>query len=212
MAKSLLLDIDGVIVRDPLLLQHVKNNCVEYVRTKLPECKDPIRTNEHLYLAHGHTARGLQMTFNTDTSDFHEKVYDKRLMDHLTEVIYGTDFQREAEIIHDFTRKGWDVSLFTNAPEQWATPIALAIGDTIGIKCAGPDASTSHFKTDSSFYKGFPGNPHFYVDDSLKNLGAARFLPNWRAIHFTEGPKERRSWCPQIGSIQELALFLRFTR
>ena len=35
--KSLLLDIDGVVVRDKLLLSHVKENCVNYVASKLPE-------------------------------------------------------------------------------------------------------------------------------------------------------------------------------
>jgi hypothetical protein len=209
MAKSLLLDIDGVLVRDPLLLQHVKSNCVEYVRAKLPECKDPDETNRHLYLAHGHTALGLQKSFKVDTSDFHEKVYDKRLMDHLAEVIYGTEFQMDAEIIHGLTREDWDVTLFTNSPSQWATPVALAIGDDIKVKCAGPDARKSYLKPEALFYKGFPtSQTHIYVDDSLKNLGTARFLPNWVPVHFTDGPKDSKPWCPQIGSIWELMLFL----
>lgn len=209
MAKSLLLDIDGVLVRDPLLLQHVKSNCVEYVRAKLPECKDPVQTNAHLYLAHGHTALGLQKSFKVDTSDFHEKVYDKRLMDHLAEVIYGTEFQMDAEIIHGLTREGWDVTLFTNSPSQWATPVARAIGDNIKVKCAGPDARRSYLKPEALFYKGFPtSQTHIYVDDSLKNLGTARFLPNWVPVHFTDGPNENKPWCPQIGSIWEISLFV----
>ena len=209
MAKSLLLDIDGVLVRNPLLLQHVKSNCVEYVRAKLPEYKDPVETNRHLYLAHGHTALGLQKSFKIDTSDFHEKVYDKRLMDHLAEVIYGTDFQMDAEIIHGLTREGWDVTLFTNSPSQWATPVARAIGDNIKVKCAGPDARRSYLKPEALFYKGFPtSQTHIYVDDSLKNLGTARFMQNWVPVHFTDDSKENKPWCPQIGSIWELSLFV----
>ena len=98
--KSLLLDIDGVIVRDKLLMAHVKQNCIEYVRAKLPDCKNPRETNQHLYLAHGHTARGLRETFNVDTSDFNQKVYDKSVMEHLAEVIYSSEFQEEAKQIH----------------------------------------------------------------------------------------------------------------
>ena len=56
--KTLLLDIDGVVIRDKPLLDHVKNNCVAYVKEKLPKCKDPQETNRVLYLANGHTARG----------------------------------------------------------------------------------------------------------------------------------------------------------
>ena len=102
--KSLLLDIDGVVLRSPLLLAHVQDNCVKYVASKLPEAKNPRDVNRVLYMTHGHTARGLSKAFQIDTSDFNEKVYDKRLLDHLAEVIYGTEFQLEAKEISEFTK------------------------------------------------------------------------------------------------------------
>ena len=123
--KSLLLDIDGVVVRDKLLLSHVKENCVNYVASKLPEAKSPRDVNRVLHLSHGHTARGLNMVFKIDTSDFNEKVYDKRLMDHLAEVIYGSEFQEEAKEIHELTQNGWKVTLFTNSPVKWAGKLLM---------------------------------------------------------------------------------------
>ena len=48
-----------------------------------------------------------------------------------------------------------------------------------------------------------------FVDDSLKNLGTARYLANWQCVYFNEGQKEHNLWCPQIGSIWELALLAR---
>ena len=48
--KSLVLDVDGVLVRDKLLLQHVKENCVSYVRAKLPDAKNPREVNRLLHL------------------------------------------------------------------------------------------------------------------------------------------------------------------
>lgn len=207
--KSLLLDIDGVIVRDKLLMHHLKQNCVEYVRAKLPDCKDPALTNKHLYLAHGHTARGLHTSFKIDTSDFNQKVYDKRLLEHLAEVISSDVFQEEAAQIHEMTRSGWNVTLFTNSPIEWAGPVARAISDELYIKCAGPDASKTYLKPEGNFYMGFPKEQgHVYVDDSLKNLGTARFMPNWHSVYFNEGEKEQRLWCPQVGSIWELSLMI----
>ncbi len=202
--KSLLLDIDGVLVRDKLLLAHVKDNCVAYVRAKLPECKNPAETNRVLYLSSGHTARGLREAFSIDTSDFNAKVYDKKLMDHLYSVISGTEFQQEVKDIHEFTERGWNVTLFTNSPPEWALPVAEAIGPLVGVRC--PDGA---FKPEAGAYKWFPSHHvNLFVDDSLKNLGTTRWLPNWHPIHFMEGPKDPKPWCPTVGSIWELCLMV----
>lgn len=207
--KSLLLDIDGVIVRDKLLMAHVKDNCTKYVASKLPECKNPRETNKHLYLSYGHTARGLQMVFKTDTSDFNQKVYDKSVMEHLAQVIYSADFQAEAKEIHEITRNGWNVTLFTNSPIEWAWPVARAIGDEVYIKCAGPDPSKTYLKPEANFYTDFSrAQTHLFVDDSLKNLGTARWLPNWHGVYFNEGEKEHNLWCPQVSSIWEMCMYV----
>ncbi|BAT22411.1 hypothetical protein [Yellowstone lake phycodnavirus 2] len=207
--KSLLLDIDGVIVRDKLLMAHVKDNCTKYVASKLPECKNPRETNKHLYLSYGHTARGLQMVFNVDTSDFNKKVYDKSVLEHLADVISSSDFQEDAKQIHEITQNGWNVTLFTNSPIEWANPVALAISDELYIKCAGPDASKTYLKPDLNFYNDFSKvQTHLFVDDSLKNLGTARWMPNWHPILFSEEQKEPKMWCPQVDSIWELCMYV----
>lgn len=201
--KSLVLDIDGVLVRDKLLMCHVNDNCVKYVASKLPESKDPREVNRILYLAHGHTATGLNTAFKIDVSDFNEKVYDASLMEHLASVISEPKFQEEAEQIHDLTESGWNITLFTNAPEIWAKPVALAIGDVVNIKC--PKA----LKPSVEAFKDFPAHhTHVYVDDSLKNIGAARGLPNWHPVHFFDGPMDHNLWCPTIGSIWEMCMYV----
>lgn len=214
--KSLLLDIDGVIVRDRLLMTHVRDNCVKYVESKIPGCKDPRRVNQLLYLVHGHTAKGLSHSFGVDTRDFNEKVYDRRLMDHLSEIIYSTDFQHEAKEIHDFTKRGWNVTLFSNAPTTWCTAVARAIGDDVYLRCPGDDVTQWPLKPEAGAYLDFPKtHTHVFVDDSLKNLGTARWLPNWHPIHFAQSFDDDsilvpnyKPWCPTIGSIWELGLFL----
>ena len=205
--KSLLLDVDGVLVRDKLLMAHVNENCVSYVRSKLPHCKDPHETNRLLYLAHGHTARGLQRGFQLDVSDFNQKVYDKSLMNHLADVLATEEMQKEAADLHSLTHEGWNLKLFTNAPWIWASRVALAIGADVTINCPG-NPSESPLKPDVEAY-AFP-NHHLnvFVDDSLKNLGTARFLPNWKCVHFTD-KNEHNMWCPQIGSVWELCLLAR---
>lgn len=206
--STLRLDIDGVLVRDKLLLKHVKENCVRYVATKLPECKTPQETNSLLYLSHGHTARGLQRVFDMNVTDFNQKVYDTPLMNHLADVLASKEFQKEAADIYELTTEGWNVRLFTNAPWIWASKVALAIGDNVAVTCPG-NPSDSPLKPEPEAYMFPENNFNIFVDDSLKNLGTARYFPNWKCVHFNEGPKDHNIWCPQIGSIWELCMLAR---
>ena len=101
------------------------------------------------------------------------------------------------------------MTLFTNSPIEWASPVARAISDEVYIRCSGPDASKTYFKPEANFYTDFSKvQTHLYVDDSLKNLGTARWLPNWHSIYFNEGEKEHHLWCPQVGSIWEMCMYV----
>jgi FMN phosphatase YigB (HAD superfamily) len=202
-SKSLLLDIDGVLVRDRELMTHVTSKCVSYVRSKLPECKDPAETNRVLYLSHGHTARGLEKVFGIDTRDFNARVYDKKLIGHLADILAAEQFQAEAAEIHSLTKQGWKLRLFTNAPWIWASKVALAIGDDVSVRCPG-NPCESALKPEIESYMFSFDDLNVLVDDSLKNLGTARYLPGWKCIHFTDGPKDNALWCPQVSSIKEI--------
>jgi hypothetical protein len=200
----LLLDVDGVVVRDRSLMAHVRHNAAAYVGRKLPSCKDPKLTNNYLVMAHGHTARGLQRNFNIDASDFNEQVYDKSLMTHLTHVLGSKTFQRDAETVNNMILQGWPVTLFSNAPYEWVRPVALAISDRVKIRCPGPDLNKAFMKPEKEFYKEFDDcKDYYFVDDSPKNLEAVRGMKNWYPIHFTEDPNPHH-WCPQVGSLSEL--------
>jgi hypothetical protein len=188
--KTLLLDIDGVVVRDHLLMAHVRENCVNYVRAKLPESKNPHVSNDLLYRGYGHTARGLSKGFGIDTRDFNSAVYTKRLLTHLTEVLETDAFQREAAEIYELTRDGWNIQLFTNAPWAWASKVAIAIGDDVAIRCPG-NPCDSPLKPEAEAYRFQTEGPTVMVDDSIRNLITAQCLMNWHCIHFSEGASPR---------------------
>lgn len=206
-SKVLALDIDGVIIRDKLLLEHVRENCVSYVQKKLPECKNPRETNRILYLAKGHTAKGLRENFSVDTKDFNKCVYDRSLLDHLGSVINTADFRHDAKEILKLKNSGWNINLFTNAPKEWAGTVADAIGPSVTIQCPGDDFDI--FKPDIRAYQWLPEETVcLYVDDSIKNLSTVRWLPSWQPVHFTEGPKDHKPLYPTIGTIWELILMV----
>lgn len=202
MAKSLVLDIDGVLIRDPLLLEHVRYNVIQYVRTKLPHAKQPDRVNRLLYNHYGHTARGLKHAFRIDTRDFNEKVYTPRLTDHLWEVLSGTEFQQEAEIIHEISQKGWDVTLFSNAPLSWSMPVMHAIGHNVTVR-----HNHLYLKPETGAYAGFSSSQrHLFVDDSVMNLHAANSIQNWIPVYYTGDRDKTHGEFPTVGSIWELEL------
>jgi len=200
---SLLLDIDGVLIRDKNLLNHVKTNCARYVRSKLPECKNPSELNTKLYTMYGHTARGLKNLLDIDASDFNNKVYDKDLISHLWKVLSEPEFQEDAEEIHSLIRDGWDVQLFSNSPLDWCLPVALAISDEVKIASDG-----IYLKPEIGAYMKFNNKiKHTFVDDSVGNLDAVQSATMWRPIHFSEYGQQ--SEYPTVNSIWSLGLFLR---
>jgi hypothetical protein len=200
---SLLLDIDGVLIRDKQLLGHVKANCVRYVRSKLPGCKNPHEINNKLYLKYGHTARGLNALYGIDTSDFNRNVYDSKLIDHLWAVLSCPEFQDDAEEIHSLTVDGWDVQLFSNSPLDWSLPVALSISDKVKVASDG-----IYLKPELGAYMKFNNKMHHtFVDDSLRNLDAVQSATTWRPVHFSQ--EGIVSEYPTVNSIWSLGLFLR---
>lgn len=202
MSKTLLLDVDGVLVRDRLLFSHLKDNAANYVRLKVPHSKDPRSLNATLFKKYGHTAIGLNKAYGIDASDFDRYVYDRRLIDHLWSVLSGTEFQQEAEIVHEIASRGdWKVSLFSNAPPVWTVPVSQAISDLVGI------SELEYLKPQGLAYAHFsPNDMYLFVDDKVENLRPVKDLVNWRPVHFCEESRNTQPEFITVGSIWEIQL------
>ena len=197
--KSLILDVDGVLVRDRLLMEHVKSNVVKYVSAKLPDARRPDKVNQVLYMKYGHTASGLKHSFGFDVSDFNEKVYDKSLIDHLWSVLSSKTFQEDAEVIHEITKSGWDVTLFSNSPLVWTLPVQSAISDKVKLSL-----DSQFYKPDIRAYMSFDDRKtHLFVDDKEMNLRCVKYIKNWVPVLYTEN--KGRDYL-SVSSIWELTL------
>jgi hypothetical protein len=202
----LLLDVDGVLIRDNLLTKHIEYNINQYIRAKLPAAKDPGLIRSVLYQRYGHTGRGLNRSFGLDTSDFNEKIYDKSLMTHLAEYLNGSQFQDDSEEIYKLIQQdGWNITLFSNAPECWTLPVALAIDSRINV------ASNKHLKPEAQAYAQFDRKEKYvFVDDSITNLLTPSYLPNWKCIHYSDTPSQHKFMT--AGSIWEMGLMINSLR
>ena len=183
MSGRLLLDIDGVLIRDHVLLDHVKHNIIKYVNKKLPGTPPSAKINNLLYRAYGHTAKGLQREFGVDTRDFDFYVYNPKVINHLYDFLDSSEEFRED--VKSLRKCGREIELFSNAPLEWSEAVREAIGrDVVNVKpkvYSKPDIE-SYLAVDD-------GEPVTFVDDKLCNLMPALFFPNWTLVHFSEKPE-----------------------
>lgn len=198
--KTLLLDVDGVLIRDRVLLDRVKNNAVRYVRTKIPENQNAHKMNSLLYRAYGHTAIGMEREYGIDAKDFDSNVYDPILLSHLSYFIKNSeDFKNDKKTIQHILSLGYEVELFSNAPFVWTEPIKRSIDERIKNGIYYKPAMKSYVKFN-------PYKEYVFVDDKMCNLMPSLFFKNWTAIHFSEYTEN--TYVPTINSLNNILKFL----
>ena len=197
--NTLLLDIDGVLVRDPVLMDHIKYNIVRYVQRKLPGYGNPRRMNNLLYRAYGHTATGLRKEYGVETRDFDSCVYTSQVIGHLEDFLDTPEFHHDADIVRNILNIGWNVEFFSNAPLVWTEPVKHAI-DPFRIKNSG-----SYEKPKFETYLKFdPYRKYVFVDDNVCNLLPTLVFDNWKQVHFTESKNRGGQFMTSISSMDEL--------
>lgn len=198
----LLMDIDGVLIRDYVLLDHVKSNIVRYVSKKLPGMKRHEKINNLLYKAYGHTAIGLQEEFGLDTRDFDDYVYNRYLIAHLHDYIqHDEKFKRDALTLQHIC-DSTDVSFFSNAPLNWTEPIREAID--LRIKNTSENLKPKF----ESYLKFGLDNKIVFVDDKIENLFPTVMLSNWTPIQYSENGAGDSQQIKVIHDISEIWPYL----
>lgn len=197
MNKTILLDIDGVLVRDRVLLDHVKNNIVRYVHKKVPSHMNPYNLNNMLYKMYGHTATGLKKVYGLDTRDFDYEVYNTHVLEHLYEFLETKEFRSDSEIVKHILDIGFDIEFMSNSPLVWSEPVRYAIDHKrIVNNCA-------HDKPNFDTYLKFnESKSYIFVDDNINNLLPTLCFENWEQIHFA--PTKKSFVIPTVSSIDEL--------
>jgi len=169
---ALLLDVDGVIVRNEALLKHVANKCVTFVREFSAQPLTHIQAKEYnktLYTTYGHTLRGIHKSWSNDDYDncngedaqdaiarlyaesarlFDEIVYDGDTITMLEQYLSTSEFVDHSAQIADLCllckAAGTPVFLFSNAPEHWCVPVAEKLERLYGEPLISDVLSTGH--------------------------------------------------------------------
>lgn len=212
--KVLLLDVDGVVLHQPRLLNYVSRKIVSYVREVSPyhlsfeQAKD---LNEVLYKSFGHTQRGLQKIYGQQCPTlpvFQNKIYDQSTIHHLWSYRNDPTIQQRGyavlELLDEAAKKGVPVYLFSNSPIQWCQCIAdmlyLDIPSDHILCTSHPVFQDNLLKPDVKLYENvatFLQQSHrdkgitqyVFVDDSWINLAPVIGGSAWYPICLAEdGP------------------------
>lgn len=141
---ALLLDVDGVIVKNKELIDRVADNCVQFVHHILPHTtlEEAFDINKAWYKSRGHTLRGMLSARDSTSDCLRNQLYcsDIEAREMFNEIVYGhdtlhaldaylmsdgfvKDSKRIAVICNACFTKKIPVFLLSNAPNAWCIPI-----------------------------------------------------------------------------------------
>ena len=201
--NALLLDVDGVVYRNRVILDKVSQNVVKYVSQELHTDLDTAKKiNNMLYGTFGHTYTGMRATYgmNKSMAHFTRHVYTDELLhavsSNANDHIMINDSIAVRSLAEECKRKDIELFLFSNAPFTWCSRILSVMQldryvSTENIISSDHDLLCSRVKPDphayDNVYKYIMHKYHddvvcMMVDDSFINLAPLLGVPHWRPV------------------------------
>ena len=231
--KVLLLDVDGVILRDSKVLQKISLNIVKYYAKELNvPLKNALHINQLLYSEYGHSYRGLRKLYNFDKSihHFNRTVYTPDVINALkesssTDKVQHMHYNNFVNILTTCHQNDIPVYLFTNAPLVWCKAVLQISGlhkHIVEENIISCDHDTMLLHKDDGFkpvgmvyetVKLFIKRQHhldeplcIFIEDSFKNLIPVVNDSSWLPLHFNpEAPLNTlSSYSPNMVTIRNV--------
>jgi FMN phosphatase YigB (HAD superfamily) len=212
--RAFLFDLDGVVLNQPKLMQHISDRVGKYVSKRLNVSREEgDRINRVLYKEYGHTHVGMRRVYDIrDTAlQFSSYIYDKDTMSYMESFKDDQILQERGRdtrsILKRMKEDGSPALIFSNAPMIWCLTALNMMGiideyileyDVIAsdhplmLMNGGPDCLKpvpAAYKIISDYVNkcnAFKGNNHDFVmiDDSFRNLVPIIGRANWHGVHF----------------------------
>lgn len=206
--KTVLLDMDGVILHQPSIHRFVAIRATSFVRHSLKE-KVPNMSfhhaetmNKHLYTTYGHTLTGLNKVFqvNKTIEEFNDYVYDDVTMNYVPnfkeDPLLTTRGKDVRKVIEKCKKNNIPIYIFSNAPIKWCKMMTKMMDLSIDSdKILGSDHL---FFTEQQMLKPIPHLYHriddmiqhrfhqeheiIFIDDSMINLFPSINMKNWKSV------------------------------
>lgn len=199
MSKCLLLDFDGVMLKNKGLSTYQQRRSAKFVQKhtymNLSTCEE---LNRLYYPTYGHTVTMLNKLFNSNTTleEYNEFVFDRKQLKRLNNLLDKETINHmiSFEKFIDKSNTNQDVSwsIFTNAHINWI----LHFCERIGLQGFAEDkviwpVELTYLKPNEDAYisveKQFDSTDTFiFIDDSLVNIQAAQ-QRGWECIWMKDG-------------------------
>ena len=191
-----LVDFDGVVLRNPQASKYISNKANAYVaRTcKLaPNCKSLESLNKELYGSYGHTVIGLNKHgINASLKDFNKFMYDD--VSKYRHIVMSSE-EKEAWLafMEAMDEMDLDVRFFSNASAKWINHFMGDLVDTQTFELQHIFESYKNeprydemLKPERSIYDlvmhKYPQRIYYMLDDKLHNFQAISHDPRWVKI------------------------------
>jgi FMN phosphatase YigB (HAD superfamily) len=232
--KVLALDVDGVVLHHPRVLDHVSRRICSYVRDHVPgrlNLMEAAALNELLYKSYGHTHRGLQRVYGAAVpplEHFQKTIYDGDVQSLLWDRRHDPMMQMRAADVHRLlehaARHDVPVYLFSNAPKTWCHAVADVLQLGIphdNVLCSGhPVFLDTLLKPDAKLFENvatFIDQSHrsdgpatvVFVDDSWNNLAPLVGQGGWAAVFLSpDGPRVQSKYVRTVSKLSQVAPML----
>ena len=193
--KVVLIDFDGVILRNCSAYNVVVHRCEQYVNRHI-SIRNPVKIkeiNNQLYETYGHTAIGLRkMGFDVTVEEFNRFVYGYIDKSYFRDVraennAHIKDF---ANLRQHYIDQGVQMFVFSNAPDVWCKTALVEMDPQFSDIETLSSVMTSNLKPEEECYnvieKAFSSDHDlWFIDDKLQNMVPVMNRPRWKKLLLT---------------------------
>ena len=201
MGKVLLLDFDGVMLRNPKFTRYQTYHSACYVQRVTGMSLQTSETlNKLCYPRFGHTVTMINELFNKKKTltDYNDFVFDKekmRCLEKEVDVKTRSHFASFLKLAKKCNDGGIETAIFSNADARWIECCVSIAGDARDARTLMSDiitpATIDQLKPQKIAYdiveRRFPSHDEFwFVDDCKQNLVEPSSRDNWIPYHYTD--------------------------
>ncbi len=207
-SRALLLDVDGVLLQHPKILDMVATKADRYVKQELSiSSKQAKEVNRILYSSCGHTHLGLKTLLTSKKHtirDFNHYIYTPDLIHYLSTLRQDPDVSQAREdmkhVLHVCSKTNIPVYILSNAPIEWCSQVLRILDIPLyerNILSSDHDLFLTQdvLKPDPTLYKNveqYLKQQHqdefiqlLFVDDNFRNLVPVMHTSSWIPIFFS---------------------------